>query len=176
MSYLRVNDQPRPLSTYGRGSNDRLRLVARPAVPPAPRGRWAGVDQQRQMQTQQPQQLTAPEVPAWLGLGAAAVGGYLIYRGHVERREYEARSERVRFGFDAEIEMAIDLQERGANVELSPGSRGAIDARVSWSRTRWGVQHKASLDGEPRWPGPGRCQGSCRLSHRVRVAHRLLAL
>jgi hypothetical protein len=82
------------------------------------------------------------------------MGGYLLYRGHVERREYEARSERVRFGFDAEIEMAIDLQERGANVELSPGSRGAIDARVSWSRARWGVQHKASLDGEPRWPGP----------------------
>lgn len=53
-----------------------------------------------------------------------------------------------RFGRRKEQQLGRFLYEEGADVELSPGSRGACDLHVRWSGARaWCVQVKATRHG-----------------------------
>lgn len=94
-------------------------------------------------------------IPAWLkwvGVSTVAVlGAYALYQTDKSTK----RSKDVRFGFDSEVETAVELGEIGAEVELSPGSRGAIDVHARWARSRWAIQQKASRRGRARMPRPG---------------------
>jgi hypothetical protein len=85
-----------------------------------------------------------------IALGVATCLGVKLYR------EYQSmkRSVRVTHGFDSEVAIARNLKRSGAEVELSPGSRGAFDILADWSDDRWAIQAKASRTGEPRGPGP----------------------
>ena len=58
-----------------------------------------------------------------------------------------------RIGVRAEERVVRDLQKHGAEVEQSPGSRGAADIKAEFPTGRkWYVQVKGTGDGSPQWP------------------------
>lgn len=66
------------------------------------------------------------------------------------------RSNYVRHGFSRERAIARYLARKGARVEITPGSRGAIDVTARWpSGVVWKIQAKSSREGIARPPGPG---------------------
>jgi hypothetical protein len=103
-----------------------------------------------QAQAAEPQQpwLT----PGKLLFGAALVGlGVALYKEH----KFAQQSARVQHGYDSEPAIGRSLAKSGADVGLSPGSRGPVDIYAEWSsKRRWAIQAKSSRSGEPRWPGP----------------------
>lgn len=98
--------------------------------------------------------------PTKAALAALAVTwvGIELYRNS----QHTKRSTRVLHGFDSEFTIASSLERRGAEVMVSPGSRGPIDILAAWRSRRWAIQAKASIAGEPRWPGPTNAIGSSR--------------
>ena len=59
------------------------------------------------------------------------------------------------YGRNQEEKVARSLRGRGANVEVSPGSKGAADLKVEFpSGTKWRVQVKSTRSGEPPSPTP----------------------
>lgn len=59
------------------------------------------------------------------------------------------------FGRDQEERIARSLRARGAEVSLSPGSKGAADLTATFpTGTKWKVQSKASRAGQPASPSP----------------------
>jgi hypothetical protein len=83
---------------------------------------------------------------------AAMLGiGWLAYDEWKRHRH----SDRTLYGYDAEDTVADYLSRCGAAIGMSPGSRGPIDVYAEWSPSkRWGVQVKASRDGDAKLPRP----------------------
>lgn len=104
-------------------------------------------------------------------IAAAAGIGLAIYRHH----KHAIRSENVLHGYESEFAIATSLERRGAEVAVSPGSRGPVDVDAAWPTRRWAIQVKASQLGEPRWPGPDERARLLRAS-RARGAEPVIAL
>ena len=63
-----------------------------------------------------------------------------------------AKKSQYNYGREKENLAAKKLRQAGANVELSPGSKGAEDMVAIFSNKKWLVQAKASRTGEPKMP------------------------
>jgi Holliday junction resolvase len=101
-------------------------------------------DQVKENQTKEPMSLG--ELLFWGLVGTVAVGaGIKAFKGH-------RRSLDVRHGFDQEVTIANKLERKGADVTLSPGSRGPFDMHVDWGSEQWLVQSKASRRGTAKPP------------------------
>ena len=64
------------------------------------------------------------------------------------------RSRDVRHGFEQEKKIARGLERKGADVELSPGSRGPHDLRADFGEETWLIQAKSSRRGQAKVPSP----------------------
>jgi len=65
------------------------------------------------------------------------------------------RSKNVAHGYERELAIARYLRGTGADVHVSPGSRGPADLTATWSSGRvWKIQVKASRQGIPKQPSP----------------------
>jgi Holliday junction resolvase len=104
------------------------------------------------------------KVALLVGVGYA---GYKIISEIVSEKpllesKSKRRSKDIKHGFEREEGIARYLGRKGADVQVSPGSRGPYDVRATFDEQTWLIQSKASRLGSPR---PPRWQERERLIH-----------
>lgn len=61
-------------------------------------------------------------------------------------------TDKYNYGRNKEKMVAKSLTKKGANVTLSPGSKGAADVTAKFKNKKWLVQVKSSKVGKPKSP------------------------